>query len=182
MELPAGGGALALRSGVSLLVIIGLLFLAGACGRNVQTSQPYTPGEGVNFDVGDPADPNKVVHVRNLMIISWGPGEGVVSGTIVTADRDSLTGVSGTPIKLGGIEGAEFTVTMPSTVSLTNGTPVVLTDQPEILVKSPDIMPGFGARLTLEFENAGEKTVLVPIVDGNESQYVSLKPSATPSV
>ena len=51
----------------------------------VQTSQPYTPGEGVAVDVGDPANPNKVVHVRNLSIISWAPGEGVVSGSIVTA-------------------------------------------------------------------------------------------------
>lgn len=178
----AGGRARALRIGASLLVVIGLLFLAGACGQNVQTSQPYTPGEGINVDVGDPADPNKVIHVRNLMIISWGPGEGVVSGTMVTADRDSLTGVSGTPIKVGGIEGAPFAVTMPSTVALASGVPVVLTDQPPILVKSPDIMPGFGARLTLQFENAGEETVLVPIVDGNESQYVTLKPSATPSV
>jgi hypothetical protein len=58
---------------------------------------------------------------------------------------------------------------------------VVLTDQPPIIVKSPDIMPGLDAMLTLQFENAGEVTTRVPIVDGNESQYVSLKPSATPS-
>ncbi|HEU4908547.1 MAG TPA: hypothetical protein VFT17_06765 [Propionibacteriaceae bacterium] len=165
-----------------MLLVIGLLFLAGACGRNVQTDQPYTPGEGVNVDVGDPAQPNKVVHVRNLMIISWAPGEGVVSGSIVTADRDSLTAVTGIPIKADGSEGAPFTGTIPSTVSLANGVQVVLTAQPPIIVKSPDIMPGLEAVLTLQFENAGEVTTRVPIVDGNEAQYVSLKPSATPSV
>ncbi len=65
--------------GASLLLVASLAFLAGGCGFRVQTSQPYTPGEGVAVDVGDPANPNKVVHVRNLSIISWAPGEGVVS-------------------------------------------------------------------------------------------------------
>jgi hypothetical protein len=175
--LPGG----ALRSGARLVVVIGLLFLAAACGQNVQTNRPYTPAEGVNIDVGNPATPNKVVHVRNLSIISWGPGEGVLSGSIVTADRDSLSAVSGVPLKIDG-EGAPFTGTIPSTVSLANGLQVVLTDQPPIIVKSPDIMPGFGANVTLQFENAGEVTLRVPILDGNEPQYATLKPSATPSV
>lgn len=164
-----------------MLLLIGLLFLTAACGRDVQTNKPYTPGEGVNFDVGDPANPNQVVHVRNLLIISWGPGEGVVSGSIVTADRDSLTGVTGIPIKADGTEGVPFTGTIPTTVTLANGFQVVLTDQPPIVVKSPDILPGLEAILTLQFENAGELTARVPIVDGNELQYVPLKPSPTPS-
>ena len=171
-----------LRTGASLLLVIGLLFLAGACGQNVQTNKPYTPAEGVNVDVGDPASPNKVVHVRNLLIISWAPGEGVVSGSIVTADRDSLTGVSGIPIKADGTEGVPFTGTIPSTVSLANGVQVVLTNMPPIVVKSPDIKPGLDAIVTLQFENAGEVTLRAPIVDGNVGQYVPLKPSATPSV
>jgi hypothetical protein len=181
MTLQTVGRGQALRRGVSLLIVIGLLYLVGACGRNVQTFQPYTPGEGVNADVGDLADPNNVVHVRNLLIISWAPGEGVVSGTIVTAGRDALTGVSGIPIKADGSEGAPFTGTIPSTVALANGLQVVLTDQPPIIVKSPDIMAGLDAILTLQFENAGELTTRVPIVDGNESQYVNLKPSPSPS-
>jgi hypothetical protein len=180
----AGGGARALRRGASLLLVIGLIFLAGGCGRNVQTDKPYTPAEGVNFDVPSTGavDPNKVVHVRNLLIICWAPGEGVVSGSIVTAGRDSLTGVTGVPIKADGTEGAPFTGTIPSTVALANGLQVVLTDQPPILVKSPDIKPGLDASVTLQFENAGEVTQRAPIVDGNFGPYVSLKPSATPSV
>jgi hypothetical protein len=181
MTLRTFSNGQALRSRASLLMVIGLLFLAGACGRDVQTFQPYTPGEGVNFDVGDPANQNSVVHVRNLLIISWAPGEGVVSGTIVTAGRDALTGVTGIPIKADGSEGAPFTGTIPSTVALANNLQVVLTDQPPIIVKSPDIIAGLEAILTLQFENAGEVTVRVPIVDGNESQYVNLKPSPSPS-
>jgi len=148
---------------------------------NRDTNQPYTPAEGVNVDVGDAADPNKVVHVRNLSIISWAPGEGVVSGSIVTAGRDSLTGVSGTPIKADGSEGAPFTGTIPSTVSVANGLQVVLTDQPPIIVKSPALKAGLDAIVTLQFANAGDVTTRAPIVDGNVGPYVSLKPSATPS-
>ena len=181
IALRAGRRPQSIKSGASLLLVIGLLFLTGACGFKVQTNQPYTPGEGVSVDVGDPANPNKVVHVRNLLIISWAPGEGVVSASMVTADRDSLTAVTGIPIKADGSEGAPFTGTIPSTVSLANGLQVVLTDQPPIIVKSPDIKPGLDAIVTLQFENAGEVTARAPIVDGNESPYVSLKPSATPS-
>ena len=181
IALRTGGRARSLKSGASLLLVIGLLFLAGACGFNVQTNKPYQPAEGVNVDVGDPANPTEVVHVRNLAIISWAPGEGVVSGSIVTAGRDSLTAVTGIPIKADGSEGAPFTGTIPSTVALANGLQVVLTDQPPIIVKSPDIKPGLDAILTLQFENAGEVTTRVPTVDGNVGQYVSVKPSATPS-
>jgi hypothetical protein len=164
-----------------MLLVIGLLLVAGGCGMDVQTNRPYTPAEGINVDVGDPASPKEVVHVRNLLIISRQPGEGVLSGSIVTAGRDSLTGVSGTPIKVDGSEGVPFTGTIPSTVSLANGLQVVLTDQPPIIVKSPDLIAGLEAIVTLQFENAGEVTVRVPIVDGHEGQYATLSPSPTPS-
>ena len=177
----AGAGIIALRGGASLLLVIGLLLVSGACGQNVQTNQPYTPGEGVNVDVGDPADPDNVVHVRNLLLISWAPGEAVVSGTIVTDDRDALTAVSGTPIKVDATEGAPFTATIPNTVSLANGLPVVLTDQEPITVKSPDLMAGLDASVTLAFQNAGEVTLRVPVVDGNEAQYATLKPTPASS-
>jgi hypothetical protein len=123
-----------------------------------------------------------VVHVRNLAIISFAPGEGIVSGSIVTADRDALTAVSGAPIKVDGTEGAPFTGTIPSTVSIANGAQVVLTDQAPITVKSVDLMAGLDAIVTLAFQNAGEVTLRVPIVDGNEGPYLSLKPTPTPSV
>ena len=175
------GGGLALRGGASLLIVIGLLLASVACGQNVQTTRPYTPGEGVNVDVGDPAMPDKVVHVRNLAIISFAPGEGILSGSIVTADRDALTAVSGKPLKVDGTEGAPFTATIPNTVSVANGALVVLTDQAPITLTSPDLAPGLDAIVTLAFQNAGEVTLRVPIVDGNEGPYVSLKPTPTPS-
>jgi hypothetical protein len=173
-------GGLALR-GTSLLLVIGLLLVSGACGQDVQTNLPYTPAEGVNIDVGDPADPEQVVHVRNLLIISWEPGEGVVSASIVTDGRDALTAVSGTPIKVDGTEGAPFTATIGNTVSIANGAQVVLTDQAPITVKSPDLTAGLDAVVTLAFQNAGEVTLRAPVVDGNEPQYATLKPTPTPT-
>jgi hypothetical protein len=181
MTLRRGARGWSLRNGASLLLVIGLLLVAGGCGMDVQTNRPYTPAEGINFDVGDPATPNEVVHVRNLLIISWQPGEGVLSGSVVTSGRDSLTGVSGAPIKVDGTEGAPFIVTVPSTVALANGLQVVLTDQAPIILKSPDLTAGLEAIVTLQFENAGEMTTRVPIVDGNEGQYRAISPSPTPT-
>jgi hypothetical protein len=178
MRFRTGAGGLALRGGTSLLLVIGLLLVSG-CGQDVQTNLPYTPAEGVNIDVGDPADPDKVVHVRNLLIISWEPGRGVVSASIVTDDRDALTAVSGTPIKVDGTEGAPFTATIGNTVSIANGAQVVLTDQAPITVESPDLAAGLDAVVTLAFQNAGEVTLRAPVVDGNEPQYATLKPTPT---
>ena len=56
---------------------------------------------------------------------------------------------------------------------------MVLTDQAPITVKSPDLMAGLDAIVTLAFQNAGEVTVRVPVVDGNEAQYATLKPTPT---
>jgi hypothetical protein len=162
-----------------LLLVIGLLLVSAACGQDVQTNRPYTPAEGANVDVGDPANPDKVVHVRNLLIISWEAGQGVVSASIVTDDRDALTAVSGTPIKVDGTKGAPFTATIGNTVSIANGAQVVLTDQAPISVQSPDLMAGLEAAVTLAFQNAGEVTVRVPVVDGNEAQYATLRPTPT---
>jgi hypothetical protein len=178
IRFPGGAGV---RSGATLLLLIGLLLVAGACGRNAQTDQPYTPGEGINIDVGNPANPTEVVHVRNLLIISHAPGEGIVSGSMVTDGRDALTSVSGTPIKVDGTEGAPFTAAISNTVSVADSALVVLTDQAPIAVKSPDLMAGLDAIVTLTFQNAGEVTLKVPVVDGNEPQYVTLKPTPTPS-
>jgi hypothetical protein len=78
-------------------------------------------------------------------------------------------------------EGAPFTATIPNTVSLANGLQVVLTDQAPVTVKSPDLMAGLDAIVTLAFQNAGEATLRVPVVDGNEAQYATLKPTPTSS-
>ena len=122
------------------------------------------------------------VYVRNLLIISKAPGQGIVSASLVTDGRDELSGITGVPIKVDGSDGAPFTATLSNTVSFANGAHVVLTDSAPITVSSPDLAAGLTARLTLTFAKAGEVTVVVPVVDGNEPQYATHQPAEpTPS-
>jgi len=175
------GFARGLRAGLAVLLSLGLLAVAAACGMDAQTLKPYTPGEGVNVDVGDAGNPNAVVHVRNLLIVSKAPGQGIVSASMVSGNRDQLTGITGVAIKADGTEGAPFTATITNTVSLANNLLVVLTNGTPITVKSADIAPGLSATMTLTFQSAGEVTVKVPVMDGNEPQYATISPAPTPS-
>ena len=168
------------RGLVALLSVLGLLLGLGACGTDAQTLKPYTPAEGVNLDVGNPADLENVVHVRNLLIISREPGSGILSASLVTDGRDQLTEVTGFAIKADGSQGAPLTVTLTDTVSIANRAQVVLTDSP-IRVESADLAPGLTASITLTFAKVGEATVIAPVVDGNEDQYRSISPAPTPS-
>ena len=165
----------------ALLLAAGLLLTTGACGTDAQTLRPYTPAEGINLDVGNPADPNSVVYVRNLLIISKAPGQGVLSATLLTDGRDQLTEVTGTVIKVDGTVGAPFSANLANTVSFANGAPIVLTDGTPIALNSPDLAAGLTANVTLQFRNAGEATAVVPVVDGNEPHYATISPAPTPS-
>ena len=80
-----------------------------------------------------------------------------------------------------GPTGAPFTATLSQTVSFGNGAQIVLTDRPLITVTSPDLVPGGSVSVTLQFKNAGEVTVLIPVVDGNEPQYATISPSPVPT-
>ena len=162
--------------------LIGLALLAlSACGLNTQTTQPYTPAEGVNTNIGPTGE---WVQVRNLMVLSRGGGEGFLSASIVADQSDTLTGVSGHPIKVTGEAGAEFTATLAKPLEFTPGKLVVLTDQPQhITVKSADLMVGGEAEITLSFAKVGDQTLRVPIVDANQPDYSTISPSpaASPS-
>src|ERR671916_1499627 len=72
------------RGLLASLGALGLLVGLGACGTDAQTLKPYTPAEGVNVDVGNSANLQEVVHVRNLLIICKAPGSGILSASIVT--------------------------------------------------------------------------------------------------
>lgn len=166
------------RSLAATLLGIALLALLSACGLNAQTTQPYTPAEGVNVNVGPTGE---WVQVRNLMILSSEDGTGYVSASVVAEERDALTAVAGHPFKPDGSPGAEFTTTMADPVALTPGELVVLTDRELIEVKSPDLIVGLDAELTLSFSVVGDQTIRVPVVDADQSAYATISPSPTPS-
>ena len=157
---------------------LALLTLVSACGMEAQTMQPYTPAEGVNFNVGPTG---KSVQVRNLMILSREDGVGYLSASIVAQERDALTAVAGRPFKADDSEGAPFEVTMPGPVELAPGVLVVLTDRELIEVRSADLIVGTDAELTLTFSTVGEHTVRLPVVDADQPDYESISPSPAPS-
>ncbi len=175
--------SLPLRSVLAAVGVLALLLVGAACGTGAQTLRPYTPAEGVNLDVGDPAKPREVVHVRNLLIISEAPGQGVLSASMSISDRDALTGVSGTAIKADGTNGAPLTVTLPGQVPIANSTLVVLTANPSALitVRSADLKEGLTADVTLTFGRAGEAKLRIPVVSGAAAEYSGVKPSAAPT-
>jgi hypothetical protein len=162
---------------VAALVLTLAVAVTAACGTDQQTLRPYTPSEGLNLDVGG----ERGVKVRNLMILSRTEGEGFLSGTLIAADRNQLTAVSGKAIKSDGSDGAPLTVSIPAAINLDPGVLVVLTAGPEISVKSPDLQAGLLAEVTLEFSPAGAATLRVPVVDANEPPYATITPAASPS-
>ncbi|GAB2589490.1 hypothetical protein GCM10009593_30900 [Microlunatus antarcticus] len=159
-----------------------------ACGMNAQTLKPYTPAEGVNFDVGDLTVPDSVIHVRNLLVISRAPGEGIISGTFVTSGQDTLTGVSGVPYKIDSSKGTPFTAEQSGPVLLTNNAQVVLTTLDPLITVSgaTGLAAGLDADVTLTFGKAGTITERTTVVDGNLAPYTEItpgsNPTATPSI
>lgn len=163
-----------LRPVVALVVSVGLVLAAAACGMNVQTMNPYTPAEGVNFDVGS-------VHLRDVMILSRTPGSGFLSLSMVSGAPDELVKVSGTAVKADGSPGAPLTLTLPAPVPVGNNKMVVLTDRPLVMVKSADLQSGLVATLVFTFRKAGEVTTNAPVVDANQPAYATITPSPSAS-
>lgn len=180
----ASGAAGVRRTLVAVVLSLGLLVTTAACGMNVQTLQPYTPGEGVNVDVSNSGNADDVVHVRNLAIISREDGAGILTGSLIGSSADAMTEVTGTAIKVDGTNGSAISAEIAQPVEVGEETIVVLTSlAPLITMTSADITPGLEAVLTLQFRNAGQTTIRVPVVDGNQPPYtgISATPSPTPS-
>ena len=110
------------------------------CIAQFQTSQPYTPGEGVNLQVGQ-------VKVRNLMVIADASGQGVLSASAVSYADDTLTAVSGTPHKADGSPGSALVVSSTGLpLAMPANTLFILTDSPlRVAVTSPDLKPGLSS-------------------------------------
>jgi hypothetical protein len=164
-----------LRLGAAVLLSLGLVVAATGCGFQVQTNNPYTPADGVSFDVGS-------VKVRNLTIVSKTKGEGFLAGSLISPDPDALVSITGTATKPDGTEGPQFTADIPTPVSMDNNKWVILTDRPSLItIKTPELDQGLTAKLLLTFRTAGEVTTFATVVDGNIPQYQTISPSPSPS-
>lgn len=155
---------------IVLLTVLGLAGTAAGCGMNVQTSNPYTPAIGVNFDAGN-------VQIRDFMILSRTKGSGFLSATFTGNAQDSLVSVTGTMYKSDGSDGSPLTVALSTPVAIGTVKPVVLTDRQLISVTSADLEAGLTAKVVLRFSKAGEVTTNAPIVDATLPQYQTISPS-----
>ena len=150
---------------------LALTAMVGVTGCQFQTLQEYTPADGVNVAVGD-------VMVRNIVIVVTGSGEGVLLGTLVTHQADTLQTVKGVALLPNGDPGAALQVTSTSEVSVKPTEPLVLLDE-GIRISSSDLRAGLTARVELTFAKAGTVTTVVPVLDKESPEYRDLDiPSA----
>ncbi len=172
------GGARA-RALAATALTLALLGSGAGCGFDAQTSQPYTPADGTNLDVGA----NNELKIRNLVVVSRTEGEGIISASIVSGAGDTLTAVAVTPSPLSGSPAPSVTAEVPAPIELPGRRLVVLTNQPLITVSSPQLVAGGAASVTMVFEQAGEVALNCPVVDGNLPEWASVggSPSPTPS-
>lgn len=165
----------------TLVAVLAVVLTAG-CGFDVQTLQPYTPADGVNFSLGDP--PGPTLKVRNLFILADDQGSGFLTASmIVDGGEDTLRSVSGVALKVDGTTAGELTIGSFSPISIGSGNLVVLTNLAPISVSGTDLEPGVGARLVLTFTQAGSRSIDVPVIDSSDPVYAGVTPSAaaTPS-
>lgn len=164
------------RLATSLALVLGLMWSLVACGFDVQTTQPYTPADGVNLDVG-------TLKLRNMMVLSDASGEGFLAGSIVDSQDEQLVSVAGIPVNSDGTLGSALDITVNESVTLPANQLVTITQLPRIPVVGTGLVPGLEVNLTLTFTKAGAVAITVPVVDKTFQAYqtVSPTPYATPS-
>lgn len=172
---PAGRAARALAA---LLLSLGLVGFVAGCGEDAQLLKPYNPADGTNLDVGDGPQSLKI---RNLLVVSSTKGEGYLSASLVSSTADELTSATVAPQTLAGTNAAAVPATFPAPVKLAPGALVVLTDQPFITVRAPDIQAGGQATVVMQFAKAGAVTLNCPIADGTQAPWSTVSPSPAPS-
>lgn len=174
----------------ALVTMVGALAGVTACGFDVQTLQPYTQADGVNFQIGDlTKDPNQqVLKVRNLMVLADQSGKAFLSGSLIInpavgkpSGSDTLQSISGTVLKPSGDPGAAVKFDSFTPVRIASAQLTILTDSEPITVTSSDIKPGGTLRLVLTFAQAGEYSVTVPVVDRTNSEYKTVTPAPSAS-
>lgn len=159
-----------------------VLLGASACGFNVQTLAQYTQAEGVNVDSQtDPKTDAPLVKVRNLLVISNEDGQGFMSGAMfgyVNAEDDSLTDVAVATVAPDGSPGTPFEVDMPAPIEVPSGGMSQMFGEEAITVTGDELRAGFTVHVTLTFENAGEVTTRVVVIDGNKPDFATIQPPA----
>lgn len=155
---------------------LGAALTLTGCGFDAQTLQPYTPADGVNLT-------QDTLKVRNLLIIVDDAGKGRLSGQLTNGSKaDTLTGVSGTALKVDGTPAGAITAATPSVKIPAGGMAVLTQPGNEVTLSSPDLKAGLGSQLKLTFASGVTMDARVPVVSASNPIYAEAAGgSAAPS-
>lgn len=151
----------------AVVLCLPLALALSGCVAQFQTLQPYTPGEGVNADLGSS------IRVRNLLVVADTSGKGVISASLVAYVDDTLTSVTGVAQKADGTTGSAL-VTTPTGLPLTlpaNSLQVLTNPPTRLAVSSPDLKAGLLAQITLNFTKAGPITLVAPVLSSSDPDF-----------
>lgn len=137
------------------------------------TAQPYTPGVGTNVDQGS-------MLVRSLVLVVDGE-RAWLTGAVVSEDgADTLTRITGTAQNSQGEDQDGGALTFPDgQIAVPSGGMVNLTGK-NLSTPAGELTPGLTAKLTLHFQQAGDATLVVPVVDKSHPDYATFTPTAQP--
>lgn len=141
----------------------------GGCASTF-TAQPYTPGVGVNADLG------QNLQVRALVLVVNGT-KTYLTGSVVSYQKDTLDKVTGQALdSSGSATGSPLDFTGPTSGTVRANNVYAITDQ-NVSTPTGDLEAGLTAKVTLQFSKAGSTTVTVPVVDVSNPDYATLKPA-----
>lgn len=138
-----------------------MLGLSGCgTGFDAQTNQAYQPGDGSIERTAD-------VDLLGVVAVDNADDTATISASIMNKSDadDRLVGVTG-----AGRSGDAIDVEVADPVDLPPGDLVSLGEEPEVVLSSDELAPGYFTDLTFEFENAGPVDIDVPVVSREESE------------
>lgn len=152
--------------------VAGAIALSGC--SSTFTAQPYTPGVGTNMNRGD-------VKLRAMVLVVDGDRAWLTGSVVTDQQADTLTGIDGVAQDSSGNELGDGSLTFEAPrIEVPAGGIVDLTKQ-GVSTEKGKLVPGLNATLTLTFQNAGEATLVVPVVDTEHPDYKTFSPSAPAS-
>lgn len=143
---------------VAVAACLGLAVAVTGC-TNHETSEPYQPAAGVQTNAPG-------MQVRNLMFVTDGSSSGTLQGTLIAAEDDTLTSITGKTLNTNDSDKADLKLAIAN-VAMKQTVPLNLADKK---VAATGLMPGGMTRLTLNFAKAQPVTLMVPVVDAKSSQ------------
>ncbi len=156
-----------------LVAVAALIPVLAGCeaGNNAPTLQFHYPTDAAGISVGDLA-------IRNVFVLGAPLGRNLATGQSASLFLAMVN--SGSPDKLISITapGTAASVTLPGSVPVVSGHPVLLSGPRPQLVLTDLTRPlasGTTIRLVLTFQKAGPVTLIVPVM-ARASHYVTYAP------